>query len=139
MSAKKKAKEEEVTVQLNDGPKMSLSGFIDATERMKELVSVESRLGSITAPNLQAVALAAVRDLADALTDSEVEISETLSELADNRDDEEKDLKLALGFKITWNLDANRVDTALSWTVKRKREASHDLSEVTEPQLPGIA
>lgn len=128
----------EVTVSVNDGPAVPLDVFKAAVEKVTNRdrsSDIDGLLKSIGAENLRAVAEYAVLDLARALVDGQIDISDTLTKLADERDGD-KELKLTLGFKITWNLDAGSVDTSLSWSMKNKIDASHTLGEPDQPELP---
>ena len=139
MSTKPKTKKEveKATVRLNDGPEVPLDAFEAAVNRVNQRLrgeDVQDIVSGIGAENLRAVAEYAVLDLARALTDGQADISDTLTKLADEREGD-KELKLTLGFKITWNLDAGAVDTSLSWSVKNKIDASHTLGEPDQPEL----
>jgi hypothetical protein len=118
------------------GPDITVHDF---TSRIAEIVSVESILNCIAAPNLRKMAAWAVRDLAKAFAECESDITDALTGMQEAKDDDdESDLKIKLGFGITWNLDRATVDTCLGWSVKKKCEASHRLNDENQPPLPGM-
>jgi hypothetical protein len=117
--------------------KSGSSGTIKAfAAAVAEVVSIEGILEAIEAPNLRQVALHAVRDLALGISESQHDISTALTEIQEGKGaGDESALKLPLSYKITWNLDESEVDTVLSWSVKKKCEASHRLSDPGQPEL----
>lgn len=84
-----------------------------------KLFELERALQYIEAPNLRAVAEKAVLDLAAALSEQQHEISDTITELTENKEGD-GDLKIKLGFSIGWNLDKQKTENVLSWSVKKK-------------------
>lgn len=100
--------------------------------------TVEQIICRIEAPNLRKAAMHAVRDLAKALAESEPDISDLATLLAEEKQDEggEGDVKVNLGFKMVWNLDRSSIATALTWTRKHKVEAEHRLGDDNQAELP---
>ena len=84
-----------------------------------KLLELSRYLDCITAPNLRAVAEKAVLDLAAALSEQQLEINDTITELEKNQEGD-GDLKIKLGFSIGWNLDKQKTENVLSWSVKKK-------------------
>lgn len=86
---------------------------------IEQRIELERALENIEATNLRAVAEKAILDLAAALNEKQHEIGDTLTELAENREGE-ADLKFKLGFSIKWNLDKQKYENVLSWSVPKK-------------------
>lgn len=86
---------------------------------IEQRIELERALENIEAPNLRAVAEKAVLDLAAALNEQQHEISDTIRELEENQEGD-GDLKIKLGFSIGWNLDKQKTENVLSWSVKKK-------------------
>lgn len=87
--------------------------------KIEGICQLEKALENIEAPNLRAVAEKAVLDLAAALNEQQNEIGDTITELTENKEGD-GDLKIKLGFSIGWNLDRQKTENTLSWSVKKK-------------------
>lgn len=87
--------------------------------KIEGICQLEKALENIEAPNLRAVAEKAVLDLAAALNEQQNEIGDTITELTENKEGD-GDLKLKLNFSIKWNLDKQKYENVLSWSVPKK-------------------
>ena len=87
--------------------------------------------------NTTQVSAFACADLRDLLLDRETEIIEAARVISQEADDDAT-AKLSLSFKITIDLDANTMESVLSFSVKRSASASHSLDDPAQPALPGV-
>lgn len=89
-------------------------------------------------PKIQAIIEQAPEHLTKLLTEAADQIEEALVAAAAEAQAQEAEAKLALGFKITLNLDRNAVQYGLGWSVKHTLTSEATLPDPSQPELPGV-
>lgn len=85
---------------------------------------------------LQAISDRAAVDLPAFIAEKEDDILRAWSQMEDEARDQEARPKFKLGFSIVLDLDANDMETALTWSVRQKVSRNGEIPDPSQPKLP---
>lgn len=86
---------------------------------------------------LKSIAEQAAEDLQDFVREKDKDIMEAWRAAETEAKDQETKPMFKLGFAITLNLQDDKMETALSWSVKHKVSCDHEMPSADQPFLPG--
>jgi uncharacterized OsmC-like protein len=84
---------------------------------------------------LEAIANLAAGNLKQLISEAEDDINKAWAETAEEAQLQETKPKLRIGFTITLDIDADRMETALAWSTKRKLVATCPIPDPNQPEL----
>jgi len=85
---------------------------------------------------LSAISTSACSDLSAFISEKESEILEAWNQAEQEAQDQETKPKFKLAFSVTLDLDADRMETALSWSVRHKVTLDRQIPDPSQSDLP---
>jgi hypothetical protein len=84
---------------------------------------------------LNAIAAKAASDLQSLIKESEEKIMEAWNACADEAQENDTTPKFKLGLSITLDLDADKMESALSFSIRRKLTVESSIPDPNQPEL----
>ena len=87
-------------------------------------------------PKLSAISTSACSDLSAFIAEKESEILAAWNQAEQEAQDQETKPRFKLAFSVTLDLDADRMETALSWSVRHKVSCDKPIPDANQSDLP---